>query len=186
MPFFLSFFLLFSPLLSQSILLPSRAPPPAVEFGLSFSLGRELVLPGGLVRSFVHPTLILIPSLVCVSVFVQYVAPEVLELLENKKSGSSSYSGTAADAWSLGVNLYVMLCGYPPFDGDNQALLFQAIRKGQWEFDGDGWVDISAAAKDLVKGLMHQVREGMGGRWLRVDRGARVPDPRLPGRRRLA
>ena len=88
----------------------------------------------------------------------QYVAPEVLELLENKKSGSSSYSGTAADAWSLGVNLYVMLCGYPPFDGDNQALLFQAIRKGQWEFDGDGWVDISPAAKDLVKGLMHQVR----------------------------
>jgi len=43
---------------------------------------------------------------------VAYAAPEIVE--------GKKYSGPAADIWSLGVILFTLLCGYLPFDDDNQ------------------------------------------------------------------
>jgi serine/threonine protein kinase len=39
-----------------------------------------------------------------------------------------------ADMWSLGVIVYILLGGYPPFIEQNQRELFRKIRKGQYEF----------------------------------------------------
>lgn len=36
--------------------------------------------------------------------------------------------------WSLGVIVYILLGGYPPFIEQNQRELFRKIRKGQFEF----------------------------------------------------
>ena len=36
--------------------------------------------------------------------------------------------------WSVGVILYILLGGYPPFIDDNQRRLFRKIRKGKYEF----------------------------------------------------
>lgn len=69
-----------------------------------------------------------------------YVGPE---LLTNE---SRSYSGRAADIWSLGVSLYTMLIGRYPFQDTQPAALFAKIRRGA--FSLPDW--LSPQAKCLI------------------------------------
>ncbi|XP_029006269.1 tribbles homolog 3 [Betta splendens] len=69
-----------------------------------------------------------------------YVGPELLT------SGSGSYSGRAADIWSLGVSLYTMLIGRYPFQDTQPAALFTKIRRGT--FSMPDW--LSPQAKCLI------------------------------------
>ena len=69
-----------------------------------------------------------------------YVAPEVLK-------GNYDFS---CDVWSLGVILYIMICGYPPFEGDNNKEIFKRVLQQQLEFDPEDWSDISNEAKHLL------------------------------------
>lgn len=48
-----------------------------------------------------------------------YAAPEIL--------CGSGYSGTASDMWSVGVLVYMLLCGYPPFYADDAAALHAGV-----------------------------------------------------------
>ncbi|CAD8149451.1 unnamed protein product [Paramecium octaurelia] len=70
-----------------------------------------------------------------------YVAPEVLE---------GSYD-SKCDIWSSGVILYVILCGYPPFYGENEKEILTEIRNAQLQFDGDEWQQIPQEIKDFIK-----------------------------------
>jgi len=74
-----------------------------------------------------------------------YVAPEILK---NQPYDQS------CDMWSVGVVLYVMLCGYTPFSDENQEKMFERIKMGDWKFDPDDWSHISAEAKELIEHLM--------------------------------
>ena len=63
------------------------------------------------------------------------------------------------DVWSIGVITYILLCGYPPFYEENDYLLFEQIKKANYEFDSPYWDEISDSAKDFVMvlkvGLRH-------------------------------
>lgn len=67
-----------------------------------------------------------------------YLAPEILEM----KSTGIGYD-KQVDCWSLGVVLYVMLSGTLPFWEDEDHALYEQIRKGDFEFYGDVWEEIS-------------------------------------------
>eukprot|EP00930_Biecheleria_cincta_P055678 TRINITY_DN41978_c0_g1_i1.p1 TRINITY_DN41978_c0_g1~~TRINITY_DN41978_c0_g1_i1.p1 ORF type:complete len:532 (-),score=109.79 TRINITY_DN41978_c0_g1_i1:129-1682(-) len=73
-----------------------------------------------------------------------YVAPEVL---------AGSYT-ESADMWSLGVIMYILLCGYPPFNGDSNNQILDNVRRGQVTFPNAEWRNISGDAKELVKALL--------------------------------
>ncbi len=48
-----------------------------------------------------------------------YIAPEVIR----RKYGKE------ADIWSLGIIMYILLSGYPPFNGNDDLEIFKAILK---------------------------------------------------------
>ncbi|XP_038581392.1 serine/threonine-protein kinase DCLK2 [Micropterus salmoides] len=76
-----------------------------------------------------------------------YVAPEILH--------ETGY-GVSVDVWALGVILYVLLCGFPPFrsrDRDQEEL-FQLIKQGQLNFLSPYWDPISEEARGLVRALI--------------------------------
>ena len=73
-----------------------------------------------------------------------YISPEVLTGNYNK----------LCDMWSAGCILYILLCGYPPFYGENDQEILRMVVKGQFDFDGAEWEEISNEAKDLIKKLI--------------------------------
>ncbi|XP_074646139.1 MAP kinase-activated protein kinase 2-like [Tubulanus polymorphus] len=83
-----------------------------------------------------------------------YVAPEVL--------GPEKYD-MSCDMWSLGVIMYILICGYPPFYSNHGMAISpgmkKRIRNGQYEFPSAEWRHVSKAAKDLIKGLLRTVPE---------------------------
>jgi len=74
-----------------------------------------------------------------------YIAPEILK--------ASGY-GPSVDMWSCGVIMYILLCGYPPFYNENDALLFESILSANYRFHTPYWDLVSQEAKDLIKGLL--------------------------------
>uniref|UniRef100_A0AAV2K4F6 non-specific serine/threonine protein kinase n=1 Tax=Knipowitschia caucasica TaxID=637954 RepID=A0AAV2K4F6_KNICA len=76
-----------------------------------------------------------------------YVAPEIL--LE------TGY-GVPVDIWALGVLLYILLCGFPPFRSRerDQEELFQLIKQAHLHFLSPYWDLISEEAKHIVRTLL--------------------------------
>jgi calcium/calmodulin-dependent protein kinase I len=79
-----------------------------------------------------------------------YVAPEILY--------GVGYD-SKVDCWSLGVILYVMLCGFPPFYDEDEEALYKQIKSGSFEFPSPYWDSVSDVAKDLISKLLCINRE---------------------------
>jgi len=93
-----------------------------------------------------------------------YISPEVL-------AGNYDQS---CDMWSAGCILYILLCGYPPFYGDNNKEILTMVQKGKFDFDGEEWDNVSNDAKDLIKKLITPperrltAAEALQHRWIRT------------------
>jgi len=98
----------------------------------------------------------------------EFMAPEVVEAFMDDTERDLFYD-KRCDLWSLGVIMYILLCGYPPFSGSCgslcgwnqgescnacQELLFHSIQDGQFEFPDAEWSAISGLAKDLICKLL--------------------------------
>ena len=73
-----------------------------------------------------------------------YAAPELIK--------SEAYDGFKTDVWCCGIILYAMLCGYLPFDGEENKEIFKNILHGEIEYPD--WVkpySISLISKMLVQ-----------------------------------
>lgn len=73
-----------------------------------------------------------------------YIAPEVLQ---------RKYT-MSCDLWSVGVVMYILLCGYPPFYGSTDMEVMARVRQGKFSLEGPDWVDVSEGAKDLIRSLL--------------------------------
>ena len=71
-----------------------------------------------------------------------YIAPEVIARNYNEK----------CDEWSIGVILFILLTGKPPFNGKNDEEIMENITKGK--FNRSLLDPITTTAKDLIMSLM--------------------------------
>jgi len=71
----------------------------------------------------------------------EYLAPEIIQ---------SKGHGKAVDWWALGILIYEMLVGYPPFFDDSPFKIYEKILQGKVEFPRF----MDSAAKDLIRRLL--------------------------------
>jgi calcium-dependent protein kinase len=93
-----------------------------------------------------------------------YIAPEVLKQVYDEK----------CDIWSCGVILYIMLCGYPPFNGDNEKEIMKSVMKGVFDFPEEEWSKVSEEARNLVSNMLkynpkkrYSAKECLSSEWIK-------------------
>ena len=75
---------------------------------------------------------------------IYYIAPEVFRNNYNER----------ADVWSVGIILYTMLCGHPPFCGNKEEAIKQKILHSKLQFFPKDFNKVSHDAINFVKLLL--------------------------------
>ena len=115
----------------ENLLLSSKVPPADIKVA-DFGLAIELE----------HPTAF---SWYGFAGTPGYLSPEVVK--------REAY-GKPVDVWAIGVILYILLVGYPPFWDEVQERLYQQIKLGRYDFPKPEWDSVSNSAKELIKNML--------------------------------
>lgn len=118
----------------------------------------------------------------------QYFAPEVLQR-RHTATGQGRY-GKPADMWSLGVILYILLTGHPPFGAD-----IENPQQFSIEFEESLWQGMPQA-QELVQLMLRtdpkrrlSIRQACDHPWINADDGDThihpLDDPNVTARKRL-
>lgn len=107
----------------ENIMISDSGEIKIIDFGLS-----NLYRPDQLLKTF------------CGSLY--FAAPELLN--------AEPYVGPAIDVWSLGIVLYVLVCGKVPFDDQSMPALHEKIKKGKVEYPH--W--LSVECRDLLQRIL--------------------------------
>lgn len=74
-----------------------------------------------------------------------YMSPEILD--------NKAYS-QQCDVWALGIIIYMLISGKPPFHAADNEGLYALIRKAEILFTDDIWTDISEDLKSCIQGML--------------------------------
>ena len=72
-----------------------------------------------------------------------YIAPEVINGNYNEK----------CDLWSIGVIMYILLSGKPPFDGEEDSDILKKVKVGHYQTNIPELRRVSKEGIDLLKGF---------------------------------
>ena len=73
-----------------------------------------------------------------------YIAPEVINQNYDER----------CDVWSIGVIMYILLTGKPPFDGDEDKDIFNKVLSGRYDMSSKIWKTISEEGKRFLKRML--------------------------------
>lgn len=100
-----------------------------------------------------------------------YIAPEVLKKNYDQK----------CDIWSLGVIMYILFCGYPPFNGSTDEKIMERILNATVKFPEEEWSTVSQSAKDLILSMLNKnpeqrpsARELLQNEWFKKPTGDKI------------
>jgi serine/threonine protein kinase len=82
----------------------------------------------------------------------EYLAPEII---------SNKGHNIGADWWTLGILIYEMLVGHPPFVGENQIETYHKIMRGKYKIPQN----FPRGAKDIISRLLVHTPAGRLGCW---------------------
>jgi len=116
--------------------------------------------------------------------------PEILEESDSRKYTNS------VDVWSLGVVLYICLCGFPPFsdelyNAENPYGLYDQIRLGRFDYPSPYWDHVEDVVLEFLDKMLTvdvtsrmKVNEALLHPWITVVERSVLPDLPTSGIRR--